>query len=83
MLGIGQMKCVPYGIVYGVSYCVDNGKALIREADHQERELCIKLHKLIVETHPGCFWNVFSPLVCARRSNYFMHFVHLFIECLI
>ena len=53
MLGIEQLECVPYSVVYGVSYYVDNEKALINDDDRQERELRVKLCKLIVETHLG------------------------------
>lgn len=49
MLGIGQVECVSYGVVYGVSYCVGSEKALINKDDCQERELRVKLctHHLV------------------------------------
>jgi hypothetical protein len=59
MLGIGQLECISYGVVCGVSYCVDSENAMISEDDFQERELHVKLHKLIV--NHGHFWNVISP----------------------
>ena len=82
MLGIGQLECVSYDIVCGMFHCVDCEKALINKDDCQKCELGIELRKLIVETHPGCFWNFF-PLNYACRSNYFMCFMYLFIEYLI
>ena len=53
MLGIEQLECVSYSVVYGVSYYVDSEKALINDDDRQERELRVKLCRLIVETHLG------------------------------
>jgi hypothetical protein len=55
MVGIGKTKCVSYGIVYGVSYYVDSEKAMISEDDRQERELCVKLRRLIDESRLGHF----------------------------
>jgi hypothetical protein len=72
-----------YGVVYGVSYYVDSEKALISEDERQECELRVKLRKLIVKSRTGRFWDIFSPLIYACRSNYFMHFMCLFIERLI
>ena len=76
MLEIGQLKCVSYGVVCAMLYCVvDSQKALISEDDCQERELHI-------ETHPGHFWKFFS-LIYARYSIYFMRFIYLFIHYII
>ena len=80
MFGIGQLECVSCGIVCGVFYCVDNDKALVSEDDHQERELCVKLCRFVVETRPGHLWNVcFFYLIYACRFDDFMHFTSLFI----
>ena len=46
-------------------YYVDNVKAMVNEDARQDRELLVKLRGLVVKTHSGCFWNIFSP--------YFMH----------
>jgi hypothetical protein len=81
MLEIGQLGCVSYELVCGVFYCVESGKAPISEDDSQERELRVELHKLVVETSPGRFWNFF--LLIYVHSNYFMRFMRLFIERLI
>jgi len=54
-LELEKTKCVSYGIVYGVSYYVDSEKAMISEDDRQERELCVKLRRLIVESRLGHF----------------------------
>ena len=71
MLGIGQLECVSYGVVCGVSYCVDNEKALIIKDDCQECEMSVKLHILIIETHLGRFRKK-NSLLYACRSNYFI-----------
>jgi hypothetical protein len=72
LLGIGQLECVSYGVVYGVSYCVGSEKALISEDDRQEHELRVKLCKLIVKTRPGRFLNVFFPLhLCMPPSLFY------------
>ena len=82
MLGVGRLECVSYGIVRGMFYCVDSEKVLISEDNRRERELYVQLCRLVVETHPGRFLNVF-PLIYARCSNYFMIFMLLFIERII
>ena len=51
ILETGQLKCVSYGIVCHMFYCVDGEKALIREDNSQEREL----HRLVVKTHSRRF----------------------------
>jgi hypothetical protein len=48
-LGIEQLECVTYGVVYVMFYWVDSEKVLINEEDHQDCEL----HRFFVETHPG------------------------------
>lgn len=83
MFKIGQLECVSYAAVCGMSYFVDNEKPLISKDDYQERELYVKLHTLIVETRPGGFGNVFFSLMYAHHSHYFMHFMSLFIKQLI
>jgi hypothetical protein len=55
MLKIGQLECVSHDIVYGMSYCVNSEETLINEDDSQERELRVKLRRLIVKTRPGLF----------------------------
>jgi hypothetical protein len=82
VFGIGQVECVSYGVVCGMFYCGDSEKALINKDDHRDRELRVQLRRLVVETHLGHFFKSF-PLIYAHRSNYFMHFRHLFIELLI
>ena len=83
VLGIGQLKCVSYGIICGVLYCVDTEKALIGKDDRHERALHVELRRLVIETRPEGFWNFLFSLIYARCSNYFMHFVRLLIERLI
>jgi hypothetical protein len=58
--GIGQLECVSYDVVCGMFYYADNEKALINEDDRQDREL----RKLVIETHPGRFWNFFPLNLC-------------------
>lgn len=60
VLGIEQLECVSHGVVCGVFHCIDSEKVLISADDRQEREVHIGLRKLVVETHPERFWNVFS-----------------------
>ena len=43
MLGVGQLECISYDIVCGVSYCVDNEKALISEEDCQEHNIYLNV----------------------------------------
>ena len=57
-------ESVLYGVMCGMFHCVDCEKALINEDNRQERKLRIELCRLVVETHLGCFWNVFSLNVC-------------------
>ena len=71
VLGIGQLECVSYDVVCGMFYCVDSEKVMINEDAPQDRELRVELRRLIVETHPGRYWNSF-PLIYACRSNHFM-----------
>ena len=64
MLGIGQLECVSYDVVYGMFHCVDCENAMINKDDHQRHELRVELRKLVVETHLGRFWNGFSLNLC-------------------
>ena len=61
--GIGQLESVSYGVVHGMSYCVDNEKVVTNGDDRQERELRVELCRLIVKTYTSwmIFWDVFSP----------------------
>jgi hypothetical protein len=62
MLRIGQLECVSYGVVCGMSYYAHNEKALInKKMIERKRELRVKLHNLIVETRPRRFWNICFP----------------------
>ena len=69
MFGFGKLKCVSYGIVCGIFYCVDNEKAMIKEDDCHEREL----RKLIVETHLGRFLKFFFLIMHTALIYFAFH----------
>jgi len=79
VLKIGRLECVSYGVVCAVFYCVDSEKTMINEDECQECEL----RKLVVETRLRQFWNVLFFLIYAHHSDYFRHFMGLFIKRLI
>ena len=81
VLGIGQLECVLYGVVCGMFYYVDNEKAMINKDDHQKRELLNCTYSL--SRHILDIFGILFSLIYACRTNYFMHFMHLFIEHII
>ena len=48
-----------------------------------ERTLHVRLRRLVIETQLGRFLSVLFSLIYACCSDYFMCFMHPFIECII
>lgn len=53
----GSVFCMALCVAF---YCVDSEKALTNVDDHHKCELTVRLHKVVVEMHPGRFHNVLS-----------------------
>ena len=78
VLGIGQLECVLYGVVCGMFYYVDNEKAMINKDDHQKHELHVELHRLVVETHLGHFWNFVFFNLCMPHKLFYAFYAFIY-----